>query len=126
MLSLMYDTTSRVQEIIDLTPSCVRIDKPAIIKITGKGNKTRIVPMLDDQVKILKQYMNENNLTKVDANMHPLFFNHRMERFTRAGVSHILLKYAKMAGKKNPKLVPNRISCHSLQHSKAGLTASWC
>lgn len=119
LLSLMYDTASRVQEIIDLTPSCVRVDKPAIIKITGKGNKTRIVPMLDDQVKILKLYMNENNLTEVGANMYPLFFNRRMEKFTRAGVSHILLKYAKMAEKKNPRLVPNHISCHSLRHSKA-------
>lgn len=119
LLSLMYDTASRVQEIIDLTPSCVRVDKPATIRITGKGNKTRIVPMLDDQSKILKEYISENNLSEDGANMYPLFFNHRMEKLTRAGVSHILLKYAKMAEKKNPKLIPNHISCHSLRHSKA-------
>ena len=100
---------------IDLTPSCVRVDKPATVKITGKGNKTRIVPMLDDQVKILKEYLSENNLTEVGANMYPLFFNSHMEKLTRAGVSHILLKYTKMAEKKNPKLIPNHISCHSLR-----------
>ena len=119
LLSLMYDTASRVQEIIDLTPACVRVDKPATIKITGKGNKTRIVPMLDDQVKILKEYMCENNLTEAGANMCPLFFNGRREKLTRAGVNHILLKYANIGKTKDRKLIPNHISCHSLRHSKA-------
>lgn len=47
LLSLMYDTGARVQEIADLTPQCVRFEKPATIRLHGKGNKTRIVPMMD-------------------------------------------------------------------------------
>lgn len=119
LLSLMYDTGSRVQEIIDLTPLCVRLDKPSTIKVTGKGNKTRIIPMLDGQVNLLKNYMQENKLTEPGANMNPLFFNGRHEKLTRAGINYILLKYAHMATLKNHRLIPNQMSCHSLRHSKA-------
>lgn len=64
LLSLMYDTGARVQEIADLTPQCVRFEKPATIRLHGKGNKTRIVPMMDAQVALLKQYMTEQKLLR--------------------------------------------------------------
>lgn len=119
LLSLMYDTGSRVQEIIDLTPSAIRLDKPYTIKVTGKGNKTRIVPMLENQVNILKSYLNEHHLLTPQVRMHPLFYNSRQEKLTRPGVTHILLKYADMARVNKPELIPNKLSCHSLRHSKA-------
>ncbi len=119
LLSLMYDTGSRVQEIIDLTPSCIRLDQPYTIKVTGKGKKTRIIPMLEGQVSLLKNYMDEHQLTDPGANMYPLFFNSRGERLTRAGVNHILHKYVAMAKIKNQRLISDPISCHSLRHSKA-------
>ena len=119
LLSLMYDTGARVQELIDLTPSMIRLDGPCTIRITGKGNKTRFVPMLDEQVRLLNNYMNENKLLEPHANMYPLFCNNRREKLTRAGVNYILLKYAGMAKMKCAKLIPEKISCHSLRHSKA-------
>ncbi len=119
LLSLMYDTGSRVQEIIDLNPSCIRLEKPSTIKVTGKGRKIRIIPMLEGQVKLLQNYMHEHRLTEPGANMYPLFCNSRHEKLTRAGVNHILHKYAMMANVKNPELVTGHISCHSLRHSKA-------
>lgn len=119
LLSLIYDTGARVQEIIDLTPSRLRLGKPPVIKIIGKGNRARLVPMLDAQIGHLKNYMKEYQLDQPTANMHPLFFNSRKERFTRAGVNHILQKYIKMARKTDETLIPNKVSCHSLRHSKA-------
>lgn len=47
LLSLMYDTGSRVQEIIDLTPASIRLDIPNTIKKNKQGEKTRIVPLLE-------------------------------------------------------------------------------
>lgn len=119
LLSLMYDTGSRVQEVIDLTPSCVRLDVPSTIMVTGKGKKMRVIPMLEGQVKLLKNYMHENKLIEPAANLYPLFFNSRHEKLTRAGVNYILLKYVTMAKTENAKLIPEHISCHSLRHSKA-------
>ncbi len=62
MLALMYDSGARVQEIIDLTPSSVRLDNPSIVKLFGKGRKARIVPLQEEQTVFLKKYMQENNL----------------------------------------------------------------
>ena len=119
LLSLMYDTGTRVQEIIDLTPIALRLNKPYTIQITGKGNKTRIVPLLEEQVKILKCYLDEHDLLKPQARLYPLFFNSRQEKLTRPGVNHILLKYTDKARVENPELIPDKLSCHSLRHSKA-------
>ena len=119
LLSLMYDSGARVQEIIDLTPSMLRLNKPATIKVIGKGNKARLVPMLDAQIDHLKNYLKENLLNDPVANRHPLFYNSRKEKLTRAGINHIVQKYSSAARKENKMIIPEKVSCHSLRHSKA-------
>lgn len=119
LLSLMYDTGARVQEIIDLTPSSIRLDDPYTIKLTGKGNKTRIIPLMEAQIRILKKYMTENSLLEPYKNQYPLFYNKRKEKLTRAGVGYILNKYICMARNQNNVLIPVKFSCHCLRHSKA-------
>ena len=119
MLSLMYDSGARVQEIIDLTPSSVRLDNPSIVKLFGKGRKARIVPLQEEQTVFLKKYMQENHLLEPYANQYPLFSNSRREKLTRAGVTYILNTCADLARKINPGIIPEKISCHSLRHSKA-------
>lgn len=119
MLALMYDTGARVQEIIDLTPESIRLNKPYTIKLIGKGNKARVVPLMDAEVVHLKNYMAKNRLLEVHAGTYPLFYNTRREKLTRAGVTHILHKYAIMARNSDKLLIPEKISCHSLRHSKA-------
>jgi integrase/recombinase XerD len=119
LLSLMYDSGARVQEIIDLAPSMLRLSKPATIKIIGKGNKARLVPMLNAQTELLKNYIKENQLNEPYANMYPLFSNSRKEKLTRAGINYIVQKYAGMARTENALIIPEKISCHSFRHSKA-------
>lgn len=119
MLALMYDSGARVQELIDLTPSSIRLETPCIVRLVGKGRKERIVPLQDEQVALLKTYMQENKMLEPHYNQHPLFFNCWGNKLTRSGVNYILKTYADMARKINPKLIPDKISCHVLRHSKA-------
>jgi site-specific recombinase XerD len=119
LLSLMYDTGARVQEIADLTVKDVHMEKPYIIHVTGKGNKARIVPLIGEQLIILKSYMMEHELFLPQNKLHPLFFNNWNEKLTRSGINHILKKYLTQARNSHPNLVPDGISCHSLRHSKA-------
>jgi len=119
LLSLLYDSGARVQEIIDLVPSMLKLDTPCTVKLVGKGNKARIVPLMQSQMKFVKIYMSENKLLDPSANMYPLFFNSRKGKLTRAGINYILLKYANIAKEKDTALIPDKISCHSLRHSKA-------
>lgn len=119
LITLMYETGARVQEIIDLTPSMIRLDKPYTIKLIGKGNKARIVPLMEPTVQILNRYMEEQDLLKDSSNLYPLFFNKRKEKLTRAGVNYILTKYKNLAREENKKLIPEVFTCHCLRHSKA-------
>src|SRR5690606_17951943 len=116
---LMYDSGARVQELINLTPSSIRLEPPYILKILGKGRKERIVPLQNEQFDLLKLYMQENKLLKPHFNQHPLFFNRWGKKLTRSGVNYILKSYADIARKLNPALIPETISCHVLRHSKA-------
>jgi integrase/recombinase XerD len=119
MLSLMYDSGARVQEIIDLTPSFINFNRPYTIRITGKGSKKRIVPLMENQVEVLKDYMKSNRLLEPYASTYPLFSNARMEKFSRMGITLILKKYAEIARSENPSLIPSNITPHVLRHSKA-------
>ena len=120
LLSLMYDTGARVSEIADLTVESVRIrSEPYTIRLFGKGRKARIVPLVKEQVAILRRYMEENCLDDSNKASSPLFYNDRHEKLTREGISYILKTYIDMARKISPDLIPDRISCHSIRHSKA-------
>jgi integrase/recombinase XerD len=119
LLSLMYDTAARVQEIADLTPAMVHLSKPSTVRLIGKGNKARIVPLMDKQANILKHYMTEYKLNDPYANQYPLFSNNRNEKLTRAGIGYILNKYVVMARSEDASLIPQKFSCHCMRHSKA-------
>jgi site-specific recombinase XerD len=119
LFSFMYDSAARIQEVLDLTPMMLRLEFPSTVKLIGKGNKSRIVPLMKPQIKHLHNYMIENMLLEPSMKMHPLFFNSRRQKLTRSGVNYLLRKYANKARLKEPKVIPESISCHTLRHSKA-------
>jgi integrase/recombinase XerD len=120
LLTLMYESAARVQEIIDLTPSSLFVaDKPYRVLLHGKGNKYRSVPLPKEQVHILKLYMESSRLMNRENVDKPLFPNSQGQKMTRNGVNNILMKYADMARAKDASLIPERLSCHAIRHSKA-------
>jgi len=119
MLSLMYECAGRVQEIADLTPSRVHFGNPTTLTVRGKGNKTRIVPISDQGAKLLRQYMDETGLLQAWANEQPLFDNGQGGKLSRKSIAVIVKKYSDRARKENPTIIPERVSPHSLRHSKA-------
>jgi integrase/recombinase XerD len=119
ILSLLYDTGARVQEIADVTVSDLRMKAPATIRLTGKGNKTRIIPVMPQTISILKAYINDYSLFNDTNFSSPLFFNKKKEKLTRAGLSYVLNKYIVVAQIKHPDLFPAKVSPHVFRHSKA-------
>jgi site-specific recombinase XerD len=115
LLSVLYDTGARVQELCDLLVRDVRLEHPAIVTLTGKGRKTRYVPILGNTVDLLRAYLQENALLQNGKQDTPLFFNQRRSKLTRGGVSHILRKHAAQAC---PDL-QKTLTPHVLRHSKA-------
>ena len=120
ILSLIYESAARVQEILDLTPSSLFLEsKPYRVILHGKGNKSRTIPLPEKEVQILKRYMEQHELFKREKAQQPLFPNYQGQKMTRNGVNNILRKYATMAKQKDCGLIPNSLSCHGLRHSKA-------
>lgn len=119
LMALLYDTAARVTEICDFTPSSIHFAEPCTVKIIGKGNKARIVPMRVQQLEILKTYMAENQLLEASANKYPLFPNKHGTKLTRQGVGKILRKYVDVARLQRPDLIPETFSCHCVRHTGA-------
>ena len=118
LLSVLYDTGARVQELVDIKVNDVTLDPPPVISLTGKGNKVRRVPLMKNTIALLQQYVLENDLNKQWKNQYPLFKNNQHNKLTREGIAYILDKYVKMASAKS-QIVPKRLSPHVLRHSKA-------
>ena len=119
LLSIMYDSGCRVQELCDLTVSDIRLQKPATVKVTGKSNKTRIIPIMDSMARLLKQYLKEFELMCPEKSGLPLFLNRSGGKLTRKGVTYILQKYFSQAQKAEPGLFPEKMSPHCCRHSKS-------
>ena len=112
MITLLYDSGARVQELADLRVGDLRLEFPAQIKLTGKGRKTRSVPLMDKTAILLKNYLSEQGLESPSAFEHPLFFNSQGKKLTRQGIAYILKKYATACG-------IEEISPHKMRHTKA-------
>ena len=119
LLSLMYNTGGRVQEIIDLTPGHIRLENPASIQLCGKGNKKRLIPLGEPIMLLLERYIESRNVVGLGKWHEPLFANSRGEKLSSQGITYILQKYASAANAINPELVPDKITPHVLRHSRA-------
>jgi len=119
LLSLLYESGARVQELADLKVGDIRTASPSTVKLTGKGNKSRIVPIMKPMGELLKQYLKENNLTDPRIFDYPLFCNRAKDKLTRAGIAYIVGKYVDEAIRESPEMFPDRLSPHCFRHSKA-------
>ena len=88
LFSLMFNTGARVQEVLDLKVSDVRMTAPCQVRLQGKGGKVRICPIWSQTAVKLQQLM-EQLPAPVVANS-PLFVNHRAQKLSRFSVRYLL------------------------------------
>ena len=65
---------------------------------------------------IIKNYLSDTK--QISAEM-PLFYSYSGKKLTRAGIAYILKKYVWLAREQNPVLYPDKVSPHTLRHSKS-------
>jgi integrase/recombinase XerD len=117
LLATLYDTAARVQELADLTVRNLRLNRPAMAAVTGKGRKTRHVPVDANTAALLTAYLAEQHLDGPGHDDHPVFFNQHRSKLSRGGIAWILRKYQARAT--DPALANARLSPHILRHSRA-------
>jgi len=118
MLTVLYDSGARVQEIADLTVRDLRLATPAQVRLMGKGGKVRFVPLMSATVVLLERYMTAYNIRDEEGRSRPFFANRDGKPFTRFGISYLLRKHAAALRAERPHF-PDGITPHVLRHSKA-------
>lgn len=112
MLELIYSSGLRVSELINVTVNNLDFTN-CIIRIIGKGNKERIIPLGEYSMYYLNLYLEKRHLLLKDKNDEALFLNNHGKKMTRQGFFIILKKILK------DKNLNQDISPHTLRHSFA-------
>jgi integrase/recombinase XerD len=114
MLELLYATGLRVSELVSLEHSQVSLQQ-GIVRVMGKGNKERLVPMGDEAVSWIERYKNEAraDLMKGHALSPQLFVTRRGSGMTRQAFWYLIKRYALLVG------ISQKLSPHTLRHAFA-------
>jgi len=113
MLEILYACGLRVTELVGLLVTEI-ILQDGVIRVTGKGQKTRLVPMGEESVDWVKKYLHESRpKILVDRTSKFLFVSNRSECMTRQTFWHLIKRYSIQAG------INKTISPHVLRHAFA-------
>ncbi len=113
MLELLYATGLRVTELIDLKFEQVSF-RQGLVRVIGKGNKERLVPIGEQAMSWLNDYVNgiRSDILS-DRQSDFLFVTKRGSGMTRQAFWHIIKRYAVKAG------INKSLSPHTLRHAFA-------
>jgi integrase/recombinase XerD len=114
ILETMYSCGLRVSELIGLKISCLYLDI-GFIRVIGKGDKERLVPIGTDAIKCIKIYKDtvRSHQAVSEKNQDILFLNRRGNALSRVMIFYIIKSLALTAG------ITKVISPHTFRHSFA-------
>jgi integrase/recombinase XerD len=113
MLEVLYATGLRVSELVNLRYGQINLNQ-GVIRIVGKGNRERLIPLGDEAVRWLTEFVNgARDEILLDRQTEYLFPTRRGDRMTRQAFWHIIKRYARKAG------ISKGLSPHTLRHAFA-------
>jgi integrase/recombinase XerD len=113
IIEVLYGCGLRVSELVSLLISCYFPDK-GFIRVTGKGNKERLVPIGEQAIKAISIYLKQRDKIEIKkGNEDVLFLNRRGAKLTRTMVLIMVKRAATNAG------IEKTISPHTFRHSFA-------
>lgn len=122
LLSVLYATGARAQELCDIRVKDIQFTSPAKIRLTGKGNKTRVVTIPENCSVLIRGYMKSKGYLSDESsvqNRH-LFSSRTNEHMSISCVEGVVKKYLGIARNEHPdKFLETGYSPHSFRHSIA-------
>ena len=112
MLELMYGTGLRVSEIVNLNTTDIDLTN-CLIRVMGKGNKEREIPLGEYSIYYLKLYLEKRKEMLKNTTCNKLFLNNHGKGMTRQGFFKNLKAILQEKG------LNTNISPHTLRHSFA-------
>ena len=121
LLSTLYDTAARVQEICDLNTSDIRAARPMVVTLRGKGSKTRRVPLMDPTARLVQDYLHQRAPHRgIGADADPLFNGPEQTRLTRWGVTKILARHVQSLRRRDPGYAAGlNVTPHVIRRTRA-------
>ena len=118
MLSTLYASGARAQELCDLTVGDMRFGETTAMTLHGKGSKTRVIVIPQHCASLLKSHMAQNRLEEGGPNRH-VFSSQTHEHMTISCLEAVVKKYVRKAKKLRPDLFRENYTPHSFRHSIA-------
>jgi integrase/recombinase XerD len=114
ILETMYSCGLRVSEVVGLRISCLYL-QDGFIRVIGKGDKERLVPIGDEAIKYISLYRETQrvHIPQKPGKEDILFLNRRGSQLTRVMIFLIIKELAKKAG------ITKKVSPHTFRHSFA-------
>ena len=114
ILETLYSCGLRVSELVNLRISCLYLDV-GFIRVIGKGDKERLVPIGSDAIKYINIYRNDIrvHIAVKPGNDDILFLNRRGSKLSRVMIFLIIKEMTRLAG------ITKTISPHTFRHSFA-------
>lgn len=114
MLEMLYATGLRVTELVSLTLTDVSL-RQGVVRVIGKGNKERLVPLGEEAVYWIEQYLAHGRSWLLNGQTIDILFpSNRAQRMTRQTFWHRIKHYATLSGINSERLSP-----HVLRHAFA-------
>ncbi len=117
LLNFLYNTGARVQEACDLRIENVHFEPPPLVTITGKGRKTRQVPLWPETATLLKSYIEERGSSQNP--LQAVFLNARGQSLTRFGIRYIIRSRIAAAAEHCFSLAKKKVGPHTFRHTTA-------
>lgn len=117
LLQMLYNTGARVQELADITLSDLRMGSSPTVTLTGKGRKTRTIPLWEETIELINQYLNQRKHQGIETDS--LFCNARGQALTRFGIGRRVALHASRAASQCPSLKGRDVSPHTFRHTTA-------
>ena len=122
ILVLLYDTAMRVEELINLDLSDIYImtEEDPYIRVRGKGDKERFVPISDKSVPLIRQYIEiyHPDCTKRSMPLIYTMIKGRTGRMSARNIERIVQKYADQIRALHPS-IPVKVYPHMLRRTRA-------
>ncbi len=113
MLETLYATGLRVSELVNLLSMQVNLTE-GVVRVIGKGDKERLVPLGEEAIKWINRYIAEGRPDLTKRKPTPVLFpGNRGEALTRQAFWHNIKRYARAAG------IQTALSPHTLRHAFA-------